>query len=234
MLGAGAVELDSDDDGQSQASRATVEDIQLDEHLGVESDDSLFAFEETPGGAVAPVTPPVASSSASNGVAVPPLAPSAAQPAPDPPRVEPPPASARPGRERQQRPVVVQASIGCALATVHVDGARIALYPGRGDIEATCKNKGHGRCVLTKRYIASALRPSQGRPLGLAMAWAAKAFDCCTKAEHRSEEHWPTKAERIAGRELLKQMASTDRDAQTMLDLERPKAAGEDSEPDDV
>lgn len=226
---------ETDDECQSEASKVTAEDMHLCEDLGAESDDSLFV---DPGTAtVAEVGPPAPPASrgnmpgSSNDVVVGPA-----------PPASPPPAAASASSSQfpdlaSQHPELAMSlgNIGCAAAVVHLPGAKISLYPGRRDIEVTCKNKAHGRCVLTKRCTASAKQASgQGRPLGLAMAWAAKAFVFATKEEHRSSSNWPTKQERVVGRQRLKKMAVESPDARRMLAFERPKRANEDSEPDDV
>lgn len=70
-------------------------------------------------------------------------------------------------------------------------------------IEVRCNNPLHVGCVLTRTMKANrANTGSQGRPLGLAMAWLKKGSALPNKAAHRQVE--VTFAERREGRTLLK------------------------------
>ena len=73
--------------------------------------------------------------------------------------------------------------------------------------------------------------PSQGRPLGYLMAWAAACDFCVDQSIHKS---WsPTHLQRQAGRAALELLALTNTNARRLLECERPKREGEESESED-
>jgi hypothetical protein len=113
--------------------------------------------------------------------------------------------------------------------TVHfVDGGKISYYERRGIVECVCNHPAHGKCVLTRSTnpSMSTRRASQGRPLGLAMAWLSKGPTLASKDSHWSPANWPTLAERLVGRAAL-MIERPD-----FLEIERPKADDEASEPE--
>lgn len=100
----------------------------------------------------------------------------------------------------------------------------------------------HGsNCKLT-RHMTAAKRSNMpagiGRPLGLAIAWlrAGSSEEARTQTDHVHDPRFrkPSLLERKAARVAFKELAADRPEAQAILDGERPKLAGEDSEPEVV
>jgi hypothetical protein len=120
---------------------------------------------------------------------------------------------------------------GHAAQLLRLAGGKIAYYERKRSVEVTCDNPMHGKCRITRTLVAGrGATASQGRPMGLAVAWLSKSFHCLTKADHWSDENWPTLAERQAGRRCLQTMG--DPAGMALLALEREKLPSEESEPE--
>lgn len=121
----------------------------------------------------------------------------------------------------------------CAAYVLVVPGGKVSYYIGKADVECVCSNVLHGVCRLTRRMLGSTRlgRQGQGRPLGLCIAWLAKGAAIATKAEHTAAAFATTRVERVECRAMLKALEHPD--ARGLLEAERPKRHGEDSEPDE-
>ena len=115
-----------------------------------------------------------------------------------------------------------------AECVVTVPGGAISYYGLKDVFQATCSNRKHGRCVLTRRGGAGA-RASQGRPLGLLSAWLSlgEAFE--TKQEHWDRTLWPDAELRAHHRDLL----SLQPLGATLLNFERVQREDEGPEPEE-
>ena len=98
-----------------------------------------------------------------------------------------------------------------ALAVVFVPGGKLTYYYSAKNAICTaeCRNKSHGRCVMTKTMRGRADKTNarlrgQGRPVGYLAAWLAKGAEYVSKAQHWAVENQPTFAERRAARDLVK------------------------------
>lgn len=95
-------------------------------------------------------------------------------------------------------------------------------------------------CKLTRQMAAakrSNMPAGTGRPLGLAIAWlAGSSEEARTQTDHVHDPRFrkPSLLERRAARVAFKELAADRPEAQAILDAERPKLAGEDSEPEVV
>ena len=105
--------------------------------------------------------------------------------------------------------------------TLTAIGTRLELY-------ATCPNKAHGSCILT-RTLKSGPRRGQGRPVGFLCAWlrAACRGDCALKADHM--KYKPPFAERSEARHCLYALPG----CEELLEKERVAREGEGSEPEE-
>ena len=112
----------------------------------------------------------------------------------------------------------------------HGHGGSITWYKSKFSFVAQCCNDGHSsRCRATRSSRDSAQRglklpPSHGRPLGTLVAWIMFGHQELDQAKHL--EFIPSRAQRSAGRALLKECALGRR----LLSKERKKDDGEDSE----
>ena len=160
------------------------------------------------------------SSSGSASSSASPAAPAPCPPLPGSPQRAPP---ARPRR-------AVGAEMSSAVLVYFVPGGKITMYTKRHIIECVCENKAHGKCVLTRSMLASTARArtGQGRPVGLAVAWLARAAACETKADHWTAANWPSLADRKAAREVFKTFPGSS----ALLNEERSERPAEDSEPE--
>jgi hypothetical protein len=128
-------------------------------------------------------------------------------------------------------PMAIDASRSRAGLVLFVPGGKVSYYPKKHVVECVCCNPLHGKCALTRTLSASnaPTRAAQGRPLGFAMAWLEKGMAASTKDDHWDPFMRPTRAERVHGRAALR---ATDA-GRSLLALERPKRANEESEPDE-
>lgn len=116
--------------------------------------------------------------------------------------------------------------------TFMCDYGKITWYQKKGGFfEATCKNRGHGRCVLTRTAHASARSLADGRPLGLLYAWLC-ADHCDSQPQHLARGVFlETDAEaRLAARQALQAFLA----AAPLFAKERPLREGEAIEPGHV
>ena len=118
-----------------------------------------------------------------------------------------------------------------AAATVEVPGGRIPYHHSKDAFEATCCNKAHGKCVLTRTCQG---RDSKGhgifggRPVGFLGSWLAH-HDVDTKEAHWNKASMQyTQAERLAKRREIQATVA----GVALLSFERAKERGEDSEPE--
>jgi hypothetical protein len=148
-------------------------------------------------------------------------------PPPLPPPSEPPTSAAS---ATGARPF----GVGKAAHVVFVPGGKLSFYLGKEIVEAVCRCPTHGKCVLTRKTTGSSAlgREGQGRPLGLLAAWLAKGSSFATKTEHFDLGNRPSRAERMDARAALRAMGTPD--ALGVLDSERVKRLGEESEAEDV
>ena len=106
---------------------------------------------------------------------------------------------------------------------------RITDLDGRRELYATCPCKAeHGTCIKT-RTVNPGRRKGKGRPLGFLAAWlrGAKQAGIETKTDHMRFE--PSLAQRREARMALAEKPSAAR----YFAFERPKGAGEASEPEE-
>lgn len=113
-------------------------------------------------------------------------------------------------------------------AELHVDlpglGV-VAFYDKQGGfVQATCKKHG---CKLRRTCNAEAKLP-RGRPLGLIGFWLQNQDNYADKASHMSSGVGADRLERILGRLWLKEQPGSS----ALFERERPRADGEDSEPE--
>ena len=116
-----------------------------------------------------------------------------------------------------------------AECVVTVPGGTISYYALKGIFQATCSNRSHGRCVLT-RSSAPGSRPSQGRPLGFLMAWLSLGEVFLNKQEHWDRTLWPDAELRAHHRELLHRHPL----GPSLLAFEREQREDEGSEPEEL
>ena len=120
-------------------------------------------------------------------------------------------------------PSKVQVNEHCHITYFHLGS--------RKDMIATCKKPGHGKCVRTRTCNPSDKKgkEGQGRCLGYLTAFCMHAMreDVADKKKHF--EFKPTRAERQAARLNF----TTFPGAHHFVAKERPKAEGEESEPED-
>lgn len=101
---------------------------------------------------------------------------------------------------------------------------RIVYYEYSGNIVAECKQDGHRKCFKTRTTFPGR-RAAQGRPLGHLCAWLLHS-GCSDQASHL--QHKPDVATRQAARAYLKEVEGGGK----LFLHERPKLAGEMSEPE--
>ena len=115
--------------------------------------------------------------------------------------------------------------------SAYIHGSRISFFASKFCFEAHCPVPAHGKCVLTRtcRYKKGRVG---GRPLGFLASWLEIASMFDTKAEHFSAEALMsiTLEQRRANRVLLHAVEG----GLELLDKEREKAPGEDSEATDL
>lgn len=117
--------------------------------------------------------------------------------------------------------------------TIGVWGGRITYYASKTSFEATCSNRDHGKCVLTRTVKArrgGGDIPRGGRPLGMMLAWL-HFCDVDSKAEHWERERW----EAMFSHELrgeLRGMVQALPNGPALLACERACADGELVEPE--
>lgn len=126
-----------------------------------------------------------------------------------------------------------------SVITVPFAGGHITYYGNTGDFVAYCGRHRPGNCRITRTSNANAsgTRLAQGRCLGVLAAW----LQCASKhddAQNPLESHKrfasgrhcprPSRAERVAARQALHAVAG----ANALFVHERPRAEGEDSEPE--
>lgn len=118
-------------------------------------------------------------------------------------------------------------------------GCKITYYESTESYELVCGNKEKhvGRCRATAtrrkpRGNRALLHPDQGRPLGFLMAFACYCHEAINKADH--EDQIFSRDERRRRRQEIKRIAQTDPQAQALLNAERPKRPGEESEPENL
>jgi hypothetical protein len=116
-------------------------------------------------------------------------------------------------------------------ASVEVPGGRISYHHSKDAFEATCCNKAHGKCVLTRTRQGRDFKGygiCGGRPVGFLGSWLAR------HGVDTKEAHWNkaamqyTHAERLAKRREIQATAA----GAALLSFERAKERGEDSEPE--
>ena len=117
-------------------------------------------------------------------------------------------------------------------------GCRITHYIFKDAYEVRCGNRDHGyRCRLTRSSKSAEgqrllLKPGQGRPMGRLLEWASHCAACGTQNEHHLMGTTPDT--RVELRNAFTDRARNDPMAQSLLDLERAKRAGETSEPEEM
>lgn len=118
-----------------------------------------------------------------------------------------------------------------AKVVFHCPGGFIAYYDKKNIFEATCTNKDHGWCKLTRTNKAKNPRandPVGGRPIGLMAAWLESGETLATKEEHWSQAVLNQSYERRLS--MRNQIAAVE-SGRLLLSFERPLAAGETNEP---
>lgn len=109
---------------------------------------------------------------------------------------------------------------------------KVTWYKKGNKFEATCKSRGHGRCVLTRTGTQSVTGPLGGRPMGLIAAWMraspTEAPDQQTHTalgrEWERQEHFDR---RRSAREAWKAVGA----AANLFAREAPQRPGECEEP---
>ena len=131
----------------------------------------------------------------------------------------------------------VPALRGTADVAVKVTGGIIRWYSNKQIFTADCTN--HDGCVKTRTSIQakamttsanpSANTAAKGRPVGYLSAWLASGCHhaCTDKATHWTPLHEPTWQQRDEARAAVAALP----DGEQLLSKERPRRAGEDSEP---
>lgn len=147
------------------------------------------------------------------------------------PQVPAPPLPAAGAEPKQQRAPAVRGGQR-TTPDIYADlpGGRVTFYPLKGSYEARCGTLSHGKCVLTRSCVASAVphRAPQGRPLGLLVAWLAAGPAADSKAAHWiHEQTHPSRAQRQEGRDQLRQHPM----GVQLFGTERPPRAESDEEP---
>lgn len=115
---------------------------------------------------------------------------------------------------------------------MEVPGGRISAYSGARIFIARCSNANHGHCQRERTFKGADERAAQGRPLGFLGAWLAAGCDCTGQAHRAKPCVEPRRANRVAFRTWLKELAGTDLGAKEILRCERKKRRGESSEPE--
>lgn len=152
-------------------------------------------------------------------------------PPPAPLRIDPPPVLA-PGPPPRQGP---GSSRDKGLNMVVLTWGKISFYRSKRVFEATCRNPAHGKCVLTRTSgpPAGSSAPSNrraGRPVGFLAAWLAKG------GVSSKEEHWSPDVlqSSLQARRAARRLVMSLPNGPELLLLERPKADGEASEPENL
>ena len=167
-------------------------------------------------------------------------------PPPLPPPAAPPPSGMPPSSSSGPMPVVPAVVVAPSVASSRREGGRekaeavfeidgvgrISYYQKHKRFECICfrHSKTDERCVLTRTAAMNPRRPSQGRPLGLMMAWLLNASTFSDKAEHGDKflvQCVCSKPVRLHGRsELRKHPEGRE------LETKEERPDGADSEPD--
>lgn len=151
---------------------------------------------------------------------------------PPPPAPPSDPAVARPPRAS---PDMHEGARGRAAVTVHMPGGCIAFYESKRIFQATCDNKAHGQCKLTRTCNSQAAgshgAPRGGRPVGFLAAWLAHGEHLGSKADHWERAAMEsTRQERLELRQRLGDIPS----GRLLLSFERTLHEGEPEEHDDL
>lgn len=113
-----------------------------------------------------------------------------------------------------------------------VEGGQIFYYSRRlnkkAKFIAQCRR--HGSKCKKSRQAEAGREKSTGRPLGYMLCWLADHDLWDTFEEHRDEDVYD-RAERLAAREALEEVALDDPLAEEFLKCERPLRANENKEP---
>ena len=107
------------------------------------------------------------------------------------------------------------------------EGGTIRWNDVKKEFIATCANRAHGDCFMTRGV--SAKSHSFGTPMGLLIAWLKKHY-LCSKEHHWSQEHWPDYGERSAARKDLIALADSGQHWARDL-LEKELGGGKSPEP---
>lgn len=115
--------------------------------------------------------------------------------------------------------------------TIYLPQGRVTWYRSGNKVEATCKRKGHGRCVLTRTCNANLHMAWKGRPLGLIAAFMRDETEYTAPGQHKAAtdrlEYSSGREKRAAAREWFKTMPS----AIPLLSQERARYEDEAEEP---
>lgn len=119
---------------------------------------------------------------------------------------------------------------GAAVAVCQTIGGSIAFYGSKSAFEAVCDHPAHGRCVATRtnkgRGKTAEGFPRGGRPVGFLAAWLQTGGAAATK-----DEHWAMFENSQHERAALRAAIGATEAGATLLQHERPVAAGEPQEP---
>eukprot|EP00971_Amphidinium_carterae_P118507 2347774-Amphidinium_carterae.2 len=128
-------------------------------------------------------------------------------------------------------PSLIVRGIRCAAeASVIFGGGRLTYYHSKDCFEASCLNRDHGSCKLTRTVKGRTLKKKlvAGRPLGAMAVWLQQ-HAVPDKSVHKIfDNETYSFANRKAARELLKSTPGADE----LFEHERAKASGEESEPE--
>ena len=114
---------------------------------------------------------------------------------------------------------------------------RISWYR-KGVFETVCRNRSHGRCVLTRKPTAfaagSADRPRGGRPLGFMAAWLQLNEHLHTTTGDEKAKHWEKEAFQLdlETRQRCREALRAAPGGSDLLTFERPRWADEPEEPE--
>jgi hypothetical protein len=117
------------------------------------------------------------------------------------------------------------------VATVELPGGRISFQSSTSSFQATCMNKGHGTCLMTRTSHCRLIKGHGvcgGRPVGFLATWLAH-HGVATKSEHWDKTAMQyTHAERLEHRMQVVASAA----GATLCSFERELEEGEGLEPD--
>ena len=125
-----------------------------------------------------------------------------------------------------------------ADAFVRVNGGRLSYYSKYKNFEATCPNKEHGCCKMTRRPFAKFVGPDGdprgGRPIAFMAGYLSLAFVAKDRATHKSEEflrrHLGPQEARMVHRASVLAWPGGD----ALVSKERKRGASEPVEPVDL